>query len=209
MKTNYLNALLPGWQLLNPPKEIKHNILKTNTNASAAAASAASVSDGPTFYFLHLLEEDLAPIIQIIEKIPSYLSIPAQEILEKIIFQLTKDLKTFIEVKHIVVSSQLKELFSPETDKVIPQFNIRDVLFPMGTQATKILIKDSQPLHLIHSSLKTTMTEYNSQEITLNIVPLFHPEMLTINTSLKRPTWESLKHTIPLLVELVTNARPL
>ena len=214
MITNYFNAILPGWNLLNPLPPSSHSQRKLTTvpKVKKVELKLPLESNTPTFYFFHILD-DVSSLIQIEEKIPAYLSTPAKDILEKIIFLLTKDLTVKISVRHIVASPELKEIFSPDASKLLPKFKDQDVLFPMGTQATKIVIKDSQPLHLIHSSIKTIVknivTERNSQEITLNIVPLFHPEMLTINTSLKRPTWESLKHTIPLLVKLVSSTRPL
>lgn len=123
---------------------------------------------------------------------------PAKDILEKLSQQIKKVLPPHILFEHLSVPSDTFE-------SVICS---NDLLIPLGSQALQWLDPNSPPLHLVQGTLRTVARNNSQQKTqTLSYLPLFHPEMLSINTSLKRPTWESLKQTLPLLPKLVSTAR--
>ena len=141
---------------------------------------------------------------------PAQLSIPnslgpeATLILQKIIELLLKpiDLTINLKVLHLEVSafmslSELLNLLSKTMDLS------KTIFFPLGTQSTRIFTDVNQALHLIHSTIQTTTCNTFAQ-LPIKYIPLFHPEMMHINPSLKRPSWDMLKQTIPLLTALVS-----
>lgn len=79
-----------------------------------------------------------------------------------------------------------------------PQFVIT-----LGSVATTGLIGEAEKLATIHGQFYSrTLALQNGEEHSYTIMPLFHPELLLVNTNIKKAAWEDMKKVMAKLGKL-------
>jgi hypothetical protein len=69
-----------------------------------------------------------------------------------------------------------------------------DVVVPMGAVATNLVLGKQERISMVHGKFfDKELTYRNDQVRQFKIVPVFNPEMILINPSMKRSTWTDLQ----------------
>jgi hypothetical protein len=69
-----------------------------------------------------------------------------------------------------------------------------DYVVSMGATITNLLLRKQNRLTKVHGNFyKIKLIDQNSQEVDFEMLPIFHPEYLKVNTSMKKNTWEDLQ----------------
>ncbi len=194
---SYLDFLLPNYRALaqlnspNSPNSVAHN----------KSENDRTTPKNLTWVFIHSCDQDSTLKLQTTP--PNGLAQEASILLLKMIDWLASCMPIKPSIYHLEWTPQ-NDLKSLKLITEIAEIS-KTIFFPLGTQSTKPFISDEVALHQIHSTLHKKH-DLHFPNNSVQFIPLFHPEMMHINPALKKPTWETLKQTIPILQGLASAA---
>lgn len=111
---------------------------------------------------------------------------PSEQLLDRMISAMKMESDNF---EKLVVESGEREVFL----KHLASREV-EVVVPMGAIATNLVLGKQERISMVHGKFfDKELTYKNDQVRQFKIVPVFNPEMILINPSMKRSTWTDLQ----------------
>lgn len=111
---------------------------------------------------------------------------PSEQLLDRMISAMKMESDSF---EKLVVESGEREIFLEYLTK-----REVEVVVPMGAVATNLVLGKQERISMVHGKFfDKELTYKNDQVRQFKIVPVFNPEMILINPSMKRSTWTDLQ----------------
>jgi DNA polymerase len=73
------------------------------------------------------------------------------------------------------------------------------VVVPLGANSTNIILEKRVKLSNVHGQFEKKAFKLNGEDLILNISPLFHPQLLEINQSMKRTAWIDMQKVMKIV----------
>jgi uracil-DNA glycosylase family 4 len=86
----------------------------------------------------------------------------------------------------------LTELQKKNFDDIVLKFRPK-IIVPMGALSTNFILGKKDRLSKIHGKIFNKIVARDNTDISVQVVPIFHPEFLIINPNMKRTTWADLQ----------------
>ena len=111
---------------------------------------------------------------------------PSEQLLDRMISAMKMESDRF---EKLVVESGEREVFL----KYLCDREV-EIVVPMGAVATNLVLGKQERISMVHGKFFDKILTYkNNQVRQFKIVPVFNPEMILINPSMKRSTWMDLQ----------------
>lgn len=111
---------------------------------------------------------------------------PSEQLLDRMISAMKMESDRF---EKLVVESGEREVFL----KYLCDREV-EIVVPMGAVATNLVLGKQERISMVHGKFfDKELTYKNNQVRQFKIVPVFNPEMILINPSMKRSTWMDLQ----------------
>jgi hypothetical protein len=111
---------------------------------------------------------------------------PSEQLLDRMIAAMKMESGSF--EKLVVESGERESFLNHLIDREV------QVVVPMGAIATNLVLGKQERISMVHGKFfDKELTYKNDQVRQFKIVPVFNPEMILINPSMKRSTWTDLQ----------------
>ena len=131
------------------------------------------------------IEQDLMP-----DLVPFSLIESEQDLLGKMLTAMNMKQGNFVRFPRFKVSNPLEVLalgvsyFKPK------------IIVTLGAAATNEVLEKKVKLTSVHGNFYKKQFVVNDEKLTIDVCPLFHPQLLEINQSMKRTAWLDMKKMI-------------
>lgn len=168
-----------GGPIKFPGGEVK--VVEENEPLEVLELEASSDSKKLKVLFVYNLSTDALELSE-----EERASAPSEQLLDRMISAMKIDRDSY---EKLVIEAGERELFL----KHLSEREV-EVVVPMGAVATNLVLGKQERISVVHGKFfDKELTYKNNQVRQFKIVPVFNPEMILINPSMKLSTWNDLQ----------------